>query len=376
MSARVKMNVSGVFQALLAVVLIDHNVIAHGRNLRGSGEKSRGMQTCYTCGAGNPCESGNTQYYHAHCDSNTYVQCDEWGSCFEILCPANLEWNQAYVTCCNPATGCAGEAQNPVIDANGIESDNANGERDTDASGEGDNKEVGAGSLGSNESGEINNSREGNISASGAGSSDTNGSGTAGASGEAGGTDTNESGSTNASGSGSNGAGGVVSSGSSGAGESDASGEGDNGANGAGSIDASGGESGAGDTDINGGGYNDANAVGSTDASGGGSGTEDIGENGSGSTGLNGTENTETSETGDDGANDITIDSSRPMQCGDKPTYYPEIDPWPPLVEADYNCNRNDECMSCCCGNWYGYYTACIPKSSSSGSGLTNVCPI
>ena len=357
MSARVKMNVSGVFQALLAVVLIDHNVIAHGRNLRGSGEKSRGMQTCYTCGAGNPCESGNTQYFHAHCDSDMYVQCDNWGSCFEMFCPATLEWNQAYVTCCNPTTGCAGEAQNPVIDANGIESENANGERDTDANGEGDRESV----AGDTEiSGGVNNGANGVVS------TDATEAGNAGASGEVGGTDTNGSGSTETSGSGSTGAGGVVSSGTSGAGDTDASEEGNNGANGAGSIDASGGESGAGDTDINGGGYNDANAVGSTDASGGGSGTEDIGENGSGSTGSNGTENTEISETGDVGANDTTIDSSRPMQCGDKPTYYPEIDPWPPLVEADYNCNRNDECMSCCCGNWHGYYTACIPKSSSA----------
>ena len=97
---------------------------SHNQMLRGVVASQRNLQDCHTCGQGNPCVYShnieNHGFYYTHCDPSFFVQCDEWGGCFEQPCAPGTIWSQAYKTCCNESTGCNGEGEE-ISDAEGEE---------------------------------------------------------------------------------------------------------------------------------------------------------------------------------------------------------------------------------------------------------------
>jgi len=57
----------------------------------------------------NPCFEGavGADLYHPHCsDPTQYIQCSQWGRCFERSCPGNLLWNEAISTCVRDDNEC------------------------------------------------------------------------------------------------------------------------------------------------------------------------------------------------------------------------------------------------------------------------------
>ncbi len=58
--------------------------------------------TCSTCTENNPCTPENIEnelFYHTHCDPTMFVQCDQWGGCFEMPCALGTVWDQEAYTC-------------------------------------------------------------------------------------------------------------------------------------------------------------------------------------------------------------------------------------------------------------------------------------
>jgi len=58
--------------------------------------------SCFDCTDGrNPCDPlvEPNKYYYSNCDVHKYVQCSDAGRCYEVDCPANLQWDDAVRTC-------------------------------------------------------------------------------------------------------------------------------------------------------------------------------------------------------------------------------------------------------------------------------------
>ena len=61
--------------------------------------------TGYSCYYNNPCTPHPQslpvpyQFYYDHKVKGYYVQCDEFGGCFDKPCPRNQAWNPAKNTC-------------------------------------------------------------------------------------------------------------------------------------------------------------------------------------------------------------------------------------------------------------------------------------
>ena len=56
----------------------------------------------YNCQEKNPCTPENIaagKFYHPHEDKTKFVQCDQWGGCFEMPCGPGTEWDQDALTC-------------------------------------------------------------------------------------------------------------------------------------------------------------------------------------------------------------------------------------------------------------------------------------
>ncbi|ESN97757.1 hypothetical protein HELRODRAFT_177819 [Helobdella robusta] len=56
----------------------------------------------YSCVKNNPCTEENAskrKFYFPHDDPSKFVQCSQWGQCFEMSCPASLIWHATYNTC-------------------------------------------------------------------------------------------------------------------------------------------------------------------------------------------------------------------------------------------------------------------------------------
>jgi len=58
---------------------------------------------CSTCSENNPCPPDQVileqQFYFTHCDKFKFVQCSQWGSCYEMPCAPGTEWSQEVLTC-------------------------------------------------------------------------------------------------------------------------------------------------------------------------------------------------------------------------------------------------------------------------------------
>ena len=60
------------------------------------------VAACSTCTTNNPCTEEaiqNEEFYHTHCDPTMFVQCDEFGGCFEMPCSPGTVWDQDAYTC-------------------------------------------------------------------------------------------------------------------------------------------------------------------------------------------------------------------------------------------------------------------------------------
>eukprot|EP00565_Helicotheca_tamesis_P009065 CAMPEP_0185725878 /NCGR_PEP_ID=MMETSP1171-20130828/2011_1 /TAXON_ID=374046 /ORGANISM="Helicotheca tamensis, Strain CCMP826" /LENGTH=156 /DNA_ID=CAMNT_0028394101 /DNA_START=128 /DNA_END=598 /DNA_ORIENTATION=+ len=58
-----------------------------------------------TCELGNPCEPGTDQFFYRHCKRRFYMQCDANGGCFEKKCPKGTRWNQDFLSCVHKTCG-------------------------------------------------------------------------------------------------------------------------------------------------------------------------------------------------------------------------------------------------------------------------------
>ena len=57
----------------------------------------------YTCEEErSPCTEDNMEIgldYFAHDNAHMFVQCMDWGECFELECPSGMIWDDAEITC-------------------------------------------------------------------------------------------------------------------------------------------------------------------------------------------------------------------------------------------------------------------------------------
>eukprot|EP00565_Helicotheca_tamesis_P009311 CAMPEP_0185735024 /NCGR_PEP_ID=MMETSP1171-20130828/24129_1 /TAXON_ID=374046 /ORGANISM="Helicotheca tamensis, Strain CCMP826" /LENGTH=99 /DNA_ID=CAMNT_0028405189 /DNA_START=68 /DNA_END=363 /DNA_ORIENTATION=+ len=58
-----------------------------------------------TCEAENPCKAGGDQFFFEHCLRRKFIQCDEFGGCFEKGCPRGTRWNQDFHACVHKRCG-------------------------------------------------------------------------------------------------------------------------------------------------------------------------------------------------------------------------------------------------------------------------------
>ena len=55
----------------------------------------------YNCGNNNPCNPLHTSglFYYTHENPHKFVQCSQWGQCYEKPCAPGTRWKQAALTC-------------------------------------------------------------------------------------------------------------------------------------------------------------------------------------------------------------------------------------------------------------------------------------
>jgi hypothetical protein len=61
--------------------------------------------TCFTCAENSPCTPDNIAnelFFHPHCEPTKFVQCDQWGGCFEMPCAPGTVWDQSALSCIVP----------------------------------------------------------------------------------------------------------------------------------------------------------------------------------------------------------------------------------------------------------------------------------
>lgn len=58
----------------------------------------------YSCVENNPCDPLEVpgQFFYPHTDETMFVQCSEFGQCFEMTCPPGTVWDQDALTCVSP----------------------------------------------------------------------------------------------------------------------------------------------------------------------------------------------------------------------------------------------------------------------------------